>query len=453
MRSLLVLLLLLPLVGCHSIIRLFRNSPLTGVEADPQRVNLWPLFYASGGSLAVLWPVFDDDEDGFALRPLITRDGTNWELLPPLCWWNTATGNWVFLPAYSIDEQFGLFPLFGSGSLNHVGPVWWGEDAAGKLDGGGLFPVVKLGDGLNYVGPAWWQTTAGGSGEADQTSFGLFPLFDFGDGFRNIGPVVWGYRPDGDMQFMVAFPLFGVGTDEDGSGMILSALGGRGWDENGDTSFVNVLGPVFHYDRLKDGYSLGVLWPLFFKSEAPHYAGWQLWPFVGSGTYLDSAGAVRLIETTALAGLFRIGSTETSTHSVRLLPLFGYRSKDGGSEDLLDYLSLYGHKEYESGEVGIHVGTPLLFNYRGGKDGYRWNSLLGMIQYESAGEDSEFRLLYYLYRQKTRGTETQRDFFPFISWDSGEKRSSFSFLWRLFHWERNGDEVGGHILFIPWGDG
>ena len=65
---------------------------------------------------------------------------------------------------------------------------------------------------------------------------------------------------------------------------------------------------------------------------------------------------------------------------------------------------------------------------------------------------SSFRLLWYLYRQKTKGKQTRRDFFPFFTWDTGEERSRFSFLWRLFNWQRDGEKVGGHFLFIPWGD-
>ena len=56
----------------------------------------------------MLWPGYDEDVKGFALRPLITHDGDHWELLPPLGYWNTKTGNWMFLPAYSLDESFGL---------------------------------------------------------------------------------------------------------------------------------------------------------------------------------------------------------------------------------------------------------------------------------------------------------------------------------------------------------
>jgi len=46
----------------------------------------------------------------------------------------------------------------------------------------------------------------------------------------------------------------------------------------------------------------------------------------------------------------------------------------------------------------------------------------------------------------------RRDFFPFVTWDSGPEKSGFSFLWRVFRWETAGDRTRGHVLFIPWGD-
>ncbi len=107
--------LCLLLTGCMSMDRLFRNSPMSGVETSADRINLWPLYYQGGDGIAVLWPVFDEDEKGFALRPLITRDESQWEILPPLCWFDIKTGSWWFLPAYSIDENHGLFPVFGLG--------------------------------------------------------------------------------------------------------------------------------------------------------------------------------------------------------------------------------------------------------------------------------------------------------------------------------------------------
>ena len=64
---------LLPLLGCNSLERLYRNSPVGSKPEPGDRVNLWPLAYKAGDRLAVLWPLYDQDRQGFALRPLVTR--------------------------------------------------------------------------------------------------------------------------------------------------------------------------------------------------------------------------------------------------------------------------------------------------------------------------------------------------------------------------------------------
>ena len=71
---------------------------------------------------------------------------------------------------------------------------------------------------------------------------------------------------------------------------------------------------------------------------------------------------------------------------------------------------------------------------------------------ETTPSRSSFRLLYYLYRSETEAGRTQRDIFPFVTWDTGPDEVKVSFLWRLFRYERRGDRSGGNILFVPWGD-
>ena len=134
----------------------------------------------------------------------------------------------------------------------------------------------------------------------------------------------------------------------------------------------------------------------------------------------------------------------------RILGLTSYHTTESRGRGFGDWLTLFGYSDREDGSKW-HFGTPAVFNYSSHADGMQWSSLLGTLHYETVGEDSEFNFLYYLYRQRTTGGETHRDFFPFSTWDSGEERSKFSFLWRLFNYERNGDDVSGHFLFIPWG--
>ena len=50
--------------------RLWRVTPFEGASSG-ERVNLWPLAYHDGDETSVLWPLFDVDQRGFALRPIV----------------------------------------------------------------------------------------------------------------------------------------------------------------------------------------------------------------------------------------------------------------------------------------------------------------------------------------------------------------------------------------------
>ena len=508
MRNLVTLLLLvLVLASCQSLQRLGRVSPLAGEVAE-DRINLWPLYYQNGSEVAVLWPIYDLDEEGFALRPLVTHDGDDWEVLPPVAWWDTDTGNWIVVPAYSIEDNWGLFPVLGIGEFSFVGPAWWTDEA------GGLFPLVTIGDELNWVGPAWWLKDDAG----DVTTSGLFPLYTAGETFNNVGPVFWGegesgpyftvfpiyghgqiggggeltwagpawWHDDesgelnswglfplvtninefyqlgpvfweennaGDLAYLVALPLFGFSNRDDGSGMMLSLLGGKGWDAEGETAWLNVLGPVYHHSRDGDDRSTHLLWPFVHWAEGETESDWYLWPLVGSETQAASEDHAGRTRTWGLAGLIEgSGSDASGLDSLRVAPLFSHLSADAGAGGLLDWLTLYGSQAYGDGARSMHVGTPLVFNHYRDGDVVRWSALLDVLDYETDGTDSSFELLWYLYRQRTTGSDTRRDFFPFVSWDSGADSTEFSFLWRLLHYESQGDRSGGHFLFFPWGD-
>ena len=539
MRQLAVLTACLLLFGCTSWDRLHRNSPLTTTKQEGDRVNLWPLAYKSGTALAVLWPLYDQDDQGFALRPLVARDGTSWEVLPPFCYFDTKTGDWFAMPAYSFGESYGVFPIYNRGWLNNVGPVWWDEDEAGNIAKGGLFPVVHLGPEFNFAGPAWWNKDPDGSvasgglfpiayfsrgfnhtglvfwskdNEGEVASGGLFPITYFGSGFKYVGPaywnkdasgdvsngglfplayfgpsfnyaglaywsrddagdvdaggvfpianfsegfsnvgtVVWGHHPDGRMKYFAALPLVGYGSDAKGAGMFITPLGGAGWNAEGEATFVNILGPLYQHNKVGDGYFTSVT-PFFTKYTDPRTNRWDVWPLVGHRERKDANGNPEWFETNGLAGLIKHEGFD-KTERMRVLPLFSYRSADGGNPDVSDWLSLFSYKDKGDDGSSMHVVNPFVFDYEREKERCSWDSLFGAISYESEGENSEFDLFYYLYRQKTVGTETHRDIFPFITWDSGEERSGFSFLWRFLDWERKDGKVGGHVFFIPWGE-
>ncbi len=238
-----VSLLALLAAGCSTESRLWRINPFSS-SGSSERFNGFPLVYADRGASAVLWPLMDFDRRGFAVRPLVSKDGPEWDFLFPLSHIDTRSGEGWVLNGYSFDDNVGLFPLCNFGpDLNFVGPAWWHEHG-GDVDQWGLFPLAQVdrrdGDGwfltgysyggnlglfplcnfgpdFNYVGPAWW-THASGDTEA---SFGLFPLFTKSP-LRTIGPVWW-EKPDADGNAGYGcFPL--VWGESDGSQLTVLPL-------------------------------------------------------------------------------------------------------------------------------------------------------------------------------------------------------------------------------------
>lgn len=191
--------LALALLGaCATGDRMLRISPLSGESSgSSERVNLWPLAYHDGDATSVLWPLFDVDSDGFALRPLVTHDRSTWSVLWPWSSYDTASGEgWAF-PWYRIADNAGVFPVANFGETSWVGLWWWSGGSYG------LLPIATFSERLSYVGPAWWT----------QDGWGLFPLFAKGFlGLDQIGPWIW--EPGGDTHALLPLYFRGAGGDE-----------------------------------------------------------------------------------------------------------------------------------------------------------------------------------------------------------------------------------------------
>src|SRR5262245_19719459 len=137
-------LLLLALAGCSSADRMLRIQPFSSHGAPrPDRVNLWPLAYANGEEFALLWPLLDVDDHGFALRPLVARDDTRWSILYPLASFDAASGVGWIGPFYDTGQYQGIFPVAGFDGLSYVGPFYWWKEG-GAVESGGLFPLAHL---------------------------------------------------------------------------------------------------------------------------------------------------------------------------------------------------------------------------------------------------------------------------------------------------------------------
>ena len=89
--------LLLSNMGCISGNRILRNTPAgedLEIHFNQETVNLWPLYYHNDDFTSVLWPLFDLDSRGFAVRPFYCQEGNEASLLWPLSGWD-PDGGWA----------------------------------------------------------------------------------------------------------------------------------------------------------------------------------------------------------------------------------------------------------------------------------------------------------------------------------------------------------------------
>ena len=201
--------LLLSNMGCISGNRILRNTPAgedLEIHFNQETVNLWPLYYRNGNFTSILWPLFDRDNRGFAIRPFYHQDGDAAAILWPLSGWDQAAG-WA-LNAYWGNGYCGMFPLFHTGRFHHIGPLIWKNHPEGSgyfvilpvlyykaadrwiagpawrwNNSGGVFPVFLLSPGFRQFGPLWWNSANG--------NYGFFPAVWMIDHFNLFGPLWW----------------------------------------------------------------------------------------------------------------------------------------------------------------------------------------------------------------------------------------------------------------------
>jgi len=287
---------------------------------DPDRLNAWPLLYHDRDATSVLWPVVDWDDEGFAVRPLINKEGDDWSALFPASGWNTTDKEGWLATAYHFGDNTGLFPVFNFGDeFSYVVPAWWTDD-----DEHGVFPLYGWCTDFRHIGPVWWAPDGGKAG--------LFPLYDQtlcegyrqrklalgllahfrrekdGDGEQWVLPC-WYARDRGEKRTRLLFPVFFHYGDGD-MNLLLTPLGGRGADASGERCMVNVVGPVYHYHRRKGSTFHAFLWPVFTLSDN---CTWRVWPLAsyegerGRKGILDDLAALRMTDSKTRRGASLLG--------------------------------------------------------------------------------------------------------------------------------------------------
>ncbi len=156
-------------------------------------------------------------------------------------------------------------------------------------------------------------------------------------------------------------------------------------------------------------------------------------------------------------------TSESNYH--QLLPFYRYRSyQDNYHWSVLFYLLANGYRDqdakglrinpffsYKTNSELFHLSVfwPL-FQYRTRGEDYQWHTLFFLARGEKTGNDRDFQILRYLYRHTVEGDAEQYSVFPFISYRKDKEKKQFSFLWRIFNYEKSDTQTSGHIFFIPW---
>ena len=137
---------------------------------------------------------------------------------------------------------------------------------------------------------------------------------------------------------------------------------------------------------------------------------------------------------------------------MRVWPLFT-DSDLSSNAGFFDFFTLYANLRDEEA-TRIRIGTGLGFQMVQDKAKERtsWDALLWTLGYRKEKESLRYHFLWFLARVAREGEQVNRDFFPFITWDSAPERSRFSFLHRLFSYERAEGGSRCHLLFIPLWD-
>lgn len=405
------------LVGsCVSSERLARHSPLTG-DASSERINLWPLLRTDGDGASVAWPLFDVDSQGFALRPLVATDGSDWEVLYPWSHHDGESGVGWALPAYWSKNVVGLFPLFHLGQFSFVGPVYWRRES-GRTRWGGVFPLALLGD-FNHVGPAWW--------ESDGSNWGVFPLFGVG-ATRHVGPVWW--RSEGaDADGWGVFPLVWTNADASHFGLLpfymqritpqrrtrVLLAGLAGADQRPERR-VRWAAPLY-YDDERKGREDEVLLPFYYERKRGDET--QVFTLLGNRSVRDDGGSLNLYPL-----WWSSHSGESATKM--LLPFF-YYEKDGDERSLLTPLG--GRGWSQSGAT-------------------RYLNVLGPLYHhsESADERRETTaVLWPLFESSRDGEERTARSVPFFSSTSSPSGSEGWYAFGLGHFRSAANESAQRV--------
>ena len=107
----------------------FEGSDSVYEEGARDRVNLWPLYFSRRPATSVLWPLFSEADDHWAIRPFYSQyrraDGRGpadeFNVLWPFCQFDARHGsNWIF-PVFWSAHGSSVLPLYYESSVGSEG--------------------------------------------------------------------------------------------------------------------------------------------------------------------------------------------------------------------------------------------------------------------------------------------------------------------------------------------
>jgi len=450
--------------------------------ADSSGLNVYPLYWSSESrdeSSTLLVPFFLSQQHGDERLLLTPLGGRGWDASGATTFTNVLGPLWHHSSGPQSETTAFLWPLFqhderGATSQTRAFPLF---DVTLEPDGhdawmlAGLARHVSDGDDDSFrLWPLWSDS------EAAATPDLLFDLslaarWSHDEAWSNHLFPLWHAR--GDAAGSEASALLGLGrieTTEAGHAWRLLPLASASNDPAAD----GWLDPFTLYRHETRGETTSDrLFPLFSRESGPDGSAWRVWPLVSAASG-DAGGG--FLDGCTLLGL---GSDDRSWRGhlgTRLLFDWGHEvAPDAPSQTTFVDGQQQSRRVVERTHAGLlfgwflaeqrvvadddgrtreesHYRLPLLHEYETDGDQTEWDALLYAVHSVETPQHEQFSVLGYGYRSVRDGETTKRDIFPFITCDDGPEMRRFSFLWRVFNYEREGDKRGGHVLFIPWGD-
>ena len=297
-------------------------APATRSQAEGTTIKLWPLLYHKADKTQVLWPIFEKDAEGHAVRPIysVRDNGDTFNFIWPFFQWNRE-GHWRFLLFWWGPGYFQLFPILGVDteqrelSIPDIGylryrfrifPPIYSQSLSGdrftllpifswnKDDYFYLFPYLRTREGkfamlfplIYYIKgefftifPLYWQFP-------DRHQAFLFPIIWYRQhDYFNIIPI-YSYRVEGQSKVVdMPFPFFGLVSARWGRDHGARILPFISFYKYGTGTRYFQLGGLLHsYRKVNEqgaATNWNILFPFLWFKSSPEESTQTLFPLLG----------------------------------------------------------------------------------------------------------------------------------------------------------------------------